>query len=90
MPALPRRSHIDVHLLARSALGVPQRSDRRLSLGLVAELLLGLPLDKTQQQSDWAARPLNEEQVHRQKGGGGLASSINCGMPFLSRKPSRR
>jgi len=58
-PCSCRRSHADVLLLASTALGAampPTR--RRMSLTGLVELVLGLPLDKTQQCSSWGARPL--------------------------------
>ena len=51
----------DLQRPATRALGLPRR--RVAGLGAACELLLGIPLDKTQQTSDWSHRPLTQDQV---------------------------
>jgi len=60
----PCRSHVDVLLLARTALGtaLPQ-ARRRISLSGLTEAVLGRGLDKSEQYSAWGARPLRPEQL---------------------------
>ena len=58
------RSHVDVLLLARTALGtaLPQ-ARRRISLSGLTEAVLGRSLDKAEQCSAWGERPLRTAQL---------------------------
>ncbi|KAL4436993.1 hypothetical protein ABPG75_004132 [Micractinium tetrahymenae] len=61
---VPLRSHVDVLLLARTALGGRMPSSRRrMSLTSLAEAVLGVPMDKSEQCSDWGSRPLTQQQL---------------------------
>lgn len=64
-PASLRRSHVDVLLLARTALGsaLPITSRRHVSLASLMGAVLGKRLDKEEQCSAWGERPLRPAQL---------------------------
>ncbi len=55
--------HVELLPLARSAAPSTQKLPALLSLSRLAQHVLGAPLDKSQQTSDWGARPLSAAQV---------------------------
>lgn len=58
----PMRGHVDVLSLSRAAVPA-MRSVGRCGLSKLALHVLGSPIDKTQQCSDWGVRPLSTEQL---------------------------
>jgi hypothetical protein len=65
-PGWPVRSHVEVGQLARAAAGAAPCGPAalgRMGLNALCAAVLGRPLDKAQQCSDWGARPLTREQA---------------------------
>jgi len=61
--AAPLRGHVDVLQLARSTVRAMGATGPRVGLSRLAAVVLGQPLDKSQQCSEWAARPLSPAQL---------------------------